>query len=234
MAAPTPASVQYRPTASEPLSRGEVSSPFAQPWGVVAEEAPLEPPRSPHHVDALAALSHLTAPEPPTDEIRYRLKRCVDSGRHTATFNRWLSHADLLSFAESRNLEAGSPLLAFASQLTTLGIPYGRAFTRGTRHLPLGSQGWALLDRLQEILPTGGLLVGPNRGFNKQSSCITIGCSQCLASVYIGCPRMGSSPTEEQQATIQRHLVNFLVVGSVDRAYYLAPPEGVTSAATGG
>ena len=226
--------MQSPPTAPVLLARGELPSPFAQPWGVVAEEAPLEPPRSPHHVDALAALPHLTHPAPPTDEIRYRLKRCVDSGRHTASFNRWLTHADLLSFPESRNLEAGSPLLAFASQLTTLGIPYGRAFTRGTRHLPWGSRGWALLDRLEEILPTGGLLVGPNRGFRKQSSCITIGCSQCCASVYIGCPRMGSAPTLEQQATIQRHLVNFLVVAFIDRAYYLAPPEGLVGAVTGG
>ena len=138
-----------------------------------------------------------------------RLAWCERNHRHTRICNWWMAEAQLQSYTLANNLDEGSPLMALVSKLGSLDIPLGNAPTPETSRLPLKQQEWLLPKRFSEILPSGGLHVGFNKGFSHRSSFLAIGCAQCHACVHMALPYLGEA-TPRQTDAIQRHLANFL------------------------
>ena len=120
-----------------------------------------------------------------------------------------MAEAQLQSYLLATDLSDGSPLIVLATKLGSLDIPLGNAPTPETSQLPRKRQEWLLLKRFGQILPTGGLYVGFNKGFNHNSSFLAIGCAHCYACVHMALPYLGE-PTPRKTDTIQRHLANFL------------------------
>ena len=179
-------------------------------------------------IDLLMHMDRLVLSPAPSPRHERRLAWCEANNRHTRICNWWMAESQLQTYLLATDLTDGSPLMSFATKLGSLDIPLANAVTPETRNCARKKQEWVLMRRFAEILPTGGLYVGSNKGFNHGSSFIALGCAHCHACVHMALPYLGSPPPKKTEA-IQRHLANFLmrdpahrnplVACSAERAY---------------
>ena len=165
----------------------------------------------PYSVAALSKLRCLEAPPPPTQDHEDRLWQCIQSGRHSKAFNKWMTPADRSSYTVCGSCN-DDELWNFHQKLQALNCPIGDEATAATSRLPKRKQVFRFEEKCKDICRTGGLLIGHSTGFSKASSFLHFGCDCCNAPLHISTPHLSSGGQLDPDlvGAIDRHLRNFL------------------------
>ena len=107
-----------------------------------------------------------------------------------------------------------TPFARFHEKLSSLTVCLANIATERTEDMPKKHQEWALVNRVNDILQTGELIVGASSGFKQPSAFLHLGCAQCAAAVHISCPYLSAEGSAARKVSrtgaIDWHLANFL------------------------
>ena len=210
--------------------RNDPSLSFLTPFSHQPLRAPIEVEDEDsrwlkYHITTLSNQATLHAGPPPTAAHAERLQICLQLGRHTPFFDKWMTPSDLDSYICITDADADA-LWDFNTAMCQLDVPTFNETICNTRHRPWRQLEYTFTHTIRNILRSGGLMIGRSIGFRTTSAFTHSGCACCNAALHIGLYVQRGLLPEHTGAT-ERHFRQLLglpypgplVMCTAERAY---------------